>query len=159
MILRRSERISTRPAKKNTTAEAEAIGRSRGGRSTKIHAAVDALGNPLMFVLTQGQRSDFSQAELLTEPYQAEALIADKAYDSDKFVAWLNNRGTEAVIPSRRNKLKKREIDKNLYKDRNKVERFFNRIKHFRRVATRYDKTARNYLSFVYLASIRVLLL
>ena len=80
-------------------------------------------------------------------------MIADKGYDSNAFVAIIEARETEAVIPSRKNRKEQREIDENLYKDRNKVERFFNRLKHYRRIATRYDKTAQNYLSFVYLAS------
>ena len=105
------------------------------------------------FVLTPGQRSDITQAEALVEPHRVEAVIADKGYDSDAFVAYVEAREAEAVIPSRCNRKEQREIDRNLYKDRNKVERFFNRIKHYRRIATRYDKTARNYLSFVYLAS------
>jgi transposase len=137
----------------------EALGRSRGGFSTKLHAAVDALGNPLGFVLTPGQRADITQAEHLIEPHQVEAVIADKGYDSAALVAYVEAREAEAVIPSRRNRKEQREIDRNLYKDRNKVERFFNRLKHYRRVATRYEKTARNYLSMVYLASTMIWLL
>lgn len=124
-----------------------------------MHAAVDALGNPLKFTLTPGQRSDFTQAQCLISDFQAEAVIADKGYDSDAFVAFIEAREAKAVIPSRKNRKEQREIDENLYKDRNKVERFFGRIKHYRRIATRYDKTARNYLSFVYLASTMVWLL
>ena len=120
---------------------------------------MDALGNPLFFLLTQGQRSDIGQAEALIDPYTPDAVIADKAYDSDDFITTIEARGAQAVIPPRRNRKKKREIDDNLYKDRNKIERFFNRIKHYRRVATRYDKTARNYLAFVQVASIMTLLL
>lgn len=144
---------------KKSSSEAEAIGRSRGGFSTKIHAIVDALGNPLFFILTAGQSSDILQAEHLIADYDAGAVIADKAYDSDHFIEQVENSGAKAVIPSRRNRKEKREIDKNLYKDRNKIERFFNRIKHYRRVATRYDKTARNFLAFVHVASIVTLLL
>ncbi len=124
-----------------------------------MHAAVDALGNPLKLTLTQGQQSDFTQAETLICDYRSDAVIGDKGYDSDKFVAFIEVQEAEAVIPSRKNRKEQREIDENLYKDRNKVERFFNRIKHYRRIATRYDKTARNYLSFVYLASTMVWLL
>lgn len=109
--------------------------------------------------LTPGQRADITQAEALIAPYDPEAVIADKAYDSNDFVASVEAKDAEAVIPSRRNRKEQREIDKNLYKDRNKIERFFNRLKHYRRVATRYDKTARNYLAFVQLASIITLLL
>lgn len=111
------------------------------------------MGNPLGFVLTPGQRADITQVEALVEPHQVEAVIADKGYDSDAFVAYVEAREAEAVIPSRRNRKEQRQIDANLYADRNKVERFFNRLKHYRRIATRYEKTARNYLSMVYLAS------
>ncbi len=122
------------------------------------------MGNPLGFTLTPGQRSDITQAESLVEPwtegpYAVEAVIADKGYDSDAFVAFVEAREAEAVIPSRRNRKAQREIDRNLYKDRNKIERFFNRLKHYRRIETSYEKTARNYLSFVYLASAMVWLL
>lgn len=158
MIRPACELISKQPVKKSTP-EAEALGRSRGGFSTKLHVAVDALGNPLGFTLTPGQRSDFTQAEALVSPHNAKAVIGDKGYDSDKFVAFIEAREAEAVIPSRKNRKEQREIDENLYKDRNKVERFINRIKHYRRIATRYDKTARNYLSFVYLASTMIWLL
>lgn len=115
------------------------------------------MGNPLGFVLTPGQRADITQAEALVEPHQVEAVIADKGYDSDAFVAYVEAR--EAVILSRRNRKEQRQIDANLYADRNKVERFFNRLKHYRRIATRYEKTARNYLSMVYLASTMIWLL
>jgi transposase len=150
---------STRRWSKKSTAEDEALGRSRGGFSTKLHAAVDALGNPLGFTLTPGQRADITQAEVLVAPFVAEAVIADKGYDSDAFIAFVKAREAEAVIPSKRNRKEQREIDRNLYKDRNKVERFFNRLKHYRRLATRYEKTARNYLSMVYLASTMIWLL
>lgn len=148
-----------RQAKKKTTADDEALGRSRGGFTSKIHAIVDALGNPLRFTLTPGQRNDSTQAEPLLDSYQPAAVIADKAYDSNAILTMIESRGAEAVIPSRRNRLIIREIDTNLYKDRNKIERFFNRLKHYRRIATRYDKKAQNYLSFIYAASVRVLLL
>lgn len=133
-----------------------------------MHAAVDALGNPLGFCLTPGQRAEITQAETLVAPYLvapetagvgAGAVIADKGYDSKDFVAFVEAREAEAVIPPRRNRKEQREIDANLYCDRNKIERFFNRIKHYRRIATRYDKTGRNYLAFVYLASIMTWLL
>ena len=159
-----NSRASARSRSKKSTAEDEALGRSRGGFSTKLHAAVDALGNPLGFTLTPGQCADITQAEALVEPLlvagtEVEAVIADKGYDSDAFVAYVEAREAEAVIPSRRNRKEQRELDRNLYKDRNKVERFFNRLKHYRRVATRYEKTARNYLAFVYLASTMIWLL
>jgi len=144
---------------KKSNGENEALGRSRGGFTTKIHAAVDALGNPLFFILTPGQWSDIDQGEALIDPYDPDAVVADKAYDSDEFIKRIELSGAEAVIPPRSNRKVQREIDRNLYKDRNKIERFFNRIKHYRRVATRYDKTSRNYLAFVQIAATMILLL
>ena len=149
---------STRPVKK-TTADAEALGRSRGGFSTKVHAACDALGNPRRFVLTPGQRAEITQAELLLGADQPGAVIADKGYDSNGFIAVVEALEAAAVIPPRRNRKKQRELDENLYADRNKIERLFNRLKHYRRIATRYEKTARNYLAFLQVASIVTLLL
>ncbi len=137
----------------------EALGRSRGGFSTKLHAAVDALGNPLRLLVTAGQCAEITQAEALLAGYQAEAVIADKGYDSDALVLKIEDSGSVVVIPPRRNRKVQRDYDANLYADGNKVERFFNRLKHYRRVATRYEKTARNYLAFVQVASIVTLLL
>ncbi len=140
-------------AGQKSTALAEALDRSRGGFTTKLHAAIDSLGNPLGFVLTPGRRADITQAETLVAPYTIDAVIADKGYDSNSFVALVEASEAETVVPTRRNHKEQREIDANLYADRNKIERFFGRLKHYRRIATRYDKTARNYLTFVYLAS------
>jgi transposase len=135
-----------------------ALGRSWGGFSTKIHILVDALGNPVEFILTAGQEADVAQAELLIRMRKAGAYILDKAYDSDAVVADAKRQGGEAVIPSKKNRKVARDYDKHLYKDRKKVEWFINLIKQFRRVATRYEKTAPNFLSFVHVASIMVLL-
>ena len=110
-------------------------------------------------MLTPGQQADITQAETLVAPYRPGAVVGDKGFDSEAFIAFVEAKGAEAVIPSRRNRKEQREIDENLYKDRNKIERFFNRLKHYRRIATRYEKTARNYLSFVYLASAMIWLL
>lgn len=131
--------------------ETEALGRSRGGFSTKIHAVTDALGNPLGFVLTGGQASDIGQADTLLEltPEGAEALAADKGYDSDKFVEAVLARSLEAVIPPRKNRKKLRTYDIFIYKERHLIECFFNKIKHYRRIFARYEKTARNYLGFL----------
>lgn len=87
------------------------------------------------------------------------AVLADKGYDSNALLAYIASLSAEAVIPSRKNRRQQREIDRELYKDRNKVERFFNRIKHYRRVATRYEKTGRNYLAMLHLVSAMVWLL
>lgn len=129
-----------------------------GGWSTKIHAAVDALGNPLRIILTVGQRADITQAAGLIAHYETNALLADGAYDANSLVDSLDLAGVEVVIPSKKNRLEERIIDENLYKDRNNVERFFNKLKQYRRVATRYEKTAASFAGFVYLASAMILL-
>jgi transposase len=134
------------------------LGRSRGGFGTKLHIAVDGLGNPVEFLLTGGQGADVSQGEALIAGYEVEAVIADKGYDSDAFVAAIEAGGSAAVIPPKKNRVFKREYDEHLYKERNLAERFINRIKQHRRVATRYEKTARNFLGFVHMAAIMVLL-
>jgi transposase len=129
------------------------LGRSRGGFTTKIHATCDSLGNPLRFFLTPGQRSDYIKALDLIEGFEMEALLADKGYDADYIVEAIG--GAQAVIPPRSTK---RPYDQELYKERNHVERMFNKLKHFRRVATRYDKLAIAFLSFIHIASIQILL-
>jgi transposase len=134
------------------------LGRSVGGFSTKIHILVDALGNPVEFLLTGGQQADVTQAEPLMRGHQADAVIADKAYDSDAVVDAAKQQGAEAVIPSKKNRKVPRAYDQHLYKERKKVEWFINLIKQYRRIATRYEKTARNFLGFVHVASIMVLL-
>lgn len=120
--------------------------------STKLHVLIDALGNPLRFLLSPGQSADITLAAELVNGYRSAALIADRAYDCDAFVALLSQQSTEAVIPSRKNRKQQRVIDRNLYRDRNKVERFFAWMKRFRRIATRYEKTASSYLGQLHLA-------
>jgi transposase len=129
-----------------------AIGRSRGGWSTKIHIAVDALGNVLRLLYTAGQAHESKQAEALIAGLTAENLIGDKAFDSDRFRAHLARRNMTAVIPSNANRAGALPYDRHLYKERHLVELFINKIKHFRRVATRYDKTIASYASFVAVA-------
>lgn len=141
-----------------SSAEAEALGRSRGGFSTKIHVACDGLGKPVKIILTPGQKHDVTQGPALIANSDAEKKIADKAYDSDRFIKEIESTGAEAVIPPRSNRNAERSYDKEAYKERNVVERFINVIKQCRRVATRYEKTARNFLGMVQLASIFVLL-
>ncbi len=140
----------------------QALGRSRGGFGTKIHAVVTGLGLPTVLRLTAGQEADVTQAATLLEAVPAEAtveaVIADKGYDSKAVVALVQAKGAEAVIPTQSTRKEQREIDKERYKDRNLAERFWHKVKQFRRVATRYDKTARNFLAFVHVASIMVLL-
>jgi transposase len=129
----------------------EAIGRSRGGLTTKIHVVVDALGNPLVVSLTAGNVHDICQAESLLAQVKPKALLADKGYDADSFVTSLESRGIQVVIPPKSNRIIQRDCDFALYCERNLVERFFNIIKHFRAIATRYEKTARNFLAGLHL--------
>jgi transposase len=131
--------------------EAEALGRSKGGFSTKIHAITDALGNPLDFILTAGQASDIGQAEnlLALTPEGVGALLRDKGYDSDAFIQALQDKGIEPVTPPRSNRLNPRQCDSSLYKERHLIECFFNKIKHYRRVFSRFEKLARNYVGFI----------
>jgi len=140
---------------KDSTAEQEALGRSRGGFSTKIHAVVDALGNPLEFVLTKGQASDIGQAErlLAAVPEEAKAVVADKGYDSNRFVERVMARAMAAVIPPRDNRKEKRQYDKHVYKERHLIECFFGKIKHYRRIFSRFEKTSRNFVGFLRFAA------
>jgi transposase len=138
--------------KKDGGQGAQALGRSRGGFSTKIHVNVDALGNPLRFLLTAGQRHDMTQAEALIAEYDFERLIADRAYDADDFLQVLADKAAEAVIPPRRNRKETRDYDRHLYKERHLVECFINKIKHYRRIFSRFDKLAQRYLGFLSLA-------
>ncbi|MEO5346576.1 MAG: IS5 family transposase, partial [Magnetococcus sp. YQC-9] len=118
----------------------QAIGRSKGGLTTKIHASVDALGNPMKYILTGGQKADVTQAHALIEGMNPDVVIADKNHDANHFVEAIEAKGAEPVIPPRSNRLNPRENDHHWYKNRNLVERFFNRSKQFRRIATRYKK-------------------
>ncbi len=121
--------------------------------STKIHAAVDALGNPVRLLLTAGQASEYGQANALIEGFGADYILADKGYDSDDFVQAITETGAVAVIPSRKNRNEPRDYDRELYKERNLVERLFQKLKQFRRIATRYERLARNYQAMLYLAA------
>lgn len=119
---------------------------------------MDALGNPLRIILSVGQRADITQAEALLAGYETDAVLADRGYDANALIEWLEQASTQVVIPAKKSRLVERIIDENLYKDRNKVERYFNKLKQYRRVATRYEKTARCFAGFVYLASAMILL-
>ena len=131
----------------------QALGRSRGGFSTKIHIVVDGLGNPLRFLLTGGQCHDITQVCDLIDGFAPDYLIADRGYDADAFLEFLANQGTEAVIPSRKNRKTAREYDQHLYKERHLVECFINKIKYYRRIFSRFDKLASRFLGFVSLAA------
>jgi transposase len=138
----------------------QAIGRSKGGLSTKIHALVDALGNPLRFLLTPGQAHDLTGADALLPQMDAEVLIADKAYDADgRVLEPLASAGKSAVIPPRQNRTTPRPFDEALYHTRHLIENFFCRLKQCRGIATRYDKTARNFLAALHLAAATIWLI
>jgi transposase len=121
--------------------ENQALGKSRGGLSSKIHMKVDALGMPLQFQLTGGEVHEASQAEELINE-NCDYLIADRGYDSNKIRDLCQEKGIRVVIPGRKCRKEVIAFDEHIYKERNSVERFFCRIKQFRRIATRYDKTA-----------------
>jgi transposase len=134
--------------------EEQALGKSCGGFSTKIHAKVDALGMPLEFIVSAGQKQEMSFAHTLLGEEYSEYLLADRGYDSDLFRAMVRSRGTIPVIPGKKNRINPVEYDHYLYKERNCIERFFNRIKQFRRLATRYDKTQAIFLGSLVLIGI-----
>ncbi len=122
--------------------------------STKIHALVDALGNPLAFFLTPGQAHDLQGADALLPQMQADTLLADKAFDADeRVIEPLLAAGKSPVIPSKSNRKVPRTLDKEMYKARHLIENFFCKLKQFRAIATRYDKTARNFLAAIHLAA------
>lgn len=112
---------------------------------------MDALGNPVRFILTGGQAHDILQAEDLISGLPFDKLLADRGYDSDRFRACIAEAGGEAVIPPIPGRSRAIPYDKHIYKERNLVERFFNKIKHFRRIATRYEKTALSFASMLFL--------
>jgi transposase len=120
--------------------------------------AVNGLGLPVKVTLTPGQAADVTQAEALIAGSEPEVVIADKGYDSDVVVETVEAAGAEAVIPPKKNRVAPRAYDQERYKDRNLAERFWSKAKQYRRVATRYEKTARNFLAFVHVASIMILL-
>jgi transposase len=127
--------------------------------STKIHATTDALGNPTAFHLTGGQASDLAGADALLPDVTAATVIADKGYDAEaRVLAPLREAGQTAVIPPKRNRKEQREYDRDLYEARHLIENFFCTLKQYRAIATRYDKTARNFLAAVYLAATVILL-
>jgi transposase len=108
----------------------------------------------MRFILTGGQAADCKQALTLLDGLTADAVLADKGYDADYIVEAVGNMGAIAVIPPKSNRKIQREYDKDLYKERNIVERMFNKLKHFRRIATRYEKTASSFMAFLNLAAI-----
>jgi transposase len=132
------------------------LGRSRGGFTTKIHVSVDALGNPLRFALTGGERHDITQAQDLVAGYRSDYVIADRAYDADAFITFVVQRGSVPVIPPRKRRKKPREYDTWLYRERHLVECFINKIKHYRHIFSRFDKLARRCLGFLNFAAVLI---
>ncbi|MFV2001441.1 MAG: IS5 family transposase [Paracoccaceae bacterium] len=133
----------------------QGIGRSRGGPTTKIHALTDGCGRAVAFLLTPGNVADITVApELLASQHPSGRLFADKGYDANSLRGTLRAHGTEAVIPSTRTRKRAIAYDALAYRDRNMIERAFCSLKDYRRIATRYDKLLRNFLSAVEIAAI-----
>ena len=121
--------------------------------TTKIHAAVDANGNLVRFFITPGQQSDFTKGVELVHGFSASYVVGDKGYDADYIVEAIESEGGEAVIPPKSNRKEPRPYDQALYTARNLVERFFLKLKNFRRIATRYERLSKTYAAMVCLAA------
>ena len=126
--------------------------------STKIHAVVDALGYPINFVLSEGQESDSNYAITVLSNVDIDGsdVLADKGYDADKIIDYIYDNGGEPTIPSKANRLFQRQCDWWLYKERHLVECFFQKLKNYRRIATRFDKLSSVFAGFVCIASIGI---
>ncbi|WP_434058273.1 IS5 family transposase [Acinetobacter pseudolwoffii] len=134
--------------------KSQAIGRSKGGLSTKIHARTDALGNPTGFYLTDGQVHDLNGSDVLLDLSLSQTWLMDKAYNSrDRVIDPILEAKGQVVMPAKSNSIDQRDYDQNLYKARHLIENFFAKLKQYRAIATRYDKLAQNFLSAIYLAS------
>jgi transposase len=136
--------------KKSGGQEAQALGRSRGGFSCKIHLSADGLGYPLRILLTAGQAHDSTQAQALMEDLDCENAIADRAYAAQQFIDWLIERDILPVIPPHQRAKLAREYDTWLYRERHLIECLVNKFKHFRRIFSRFDKLASRYLGFLH---------
>jgi transposase len=144
----------------------EALGRSRGGFSTKLHVRADRRGKPLVLLVTAGERHDQTMFEPLLERCQIRRqgrgrprqrpgrIVGDKGYSSRRIRTWLRRHGIRHTIPHKRNECRRGPFDRGLYRERSRVERLINRLKQCRRVATRYEKRAANYLAMVTVAAI-----
>ena len=126
------------------------MGRSCGGFSTKIHAVCDALGNPLDFIITGGEVADCTQFEDLTKHLEFKAALADKGYDSNYIIEFIEKQGAEVIIPPKRNRKVQRFYDKEIYKERHKIENLFGFLKHYRRLFARFDKLKSIFTSFLH---------
>ena len=141
--------------------EDKAVGRTRGGLNTKLHAIVDGLGNPVEFLLSAGNDNDCVHAIELLENVElcGSNVLADRAYGARSIREYISEHGANYVIPPQSNVSNPWPVDWYLYKERHLIECFFQKIKWFRRIATRYDKLDASFLAFVYLAAIAILLL
>ena len=141
--------------------ENKAIGLTKGGLNTKIHAIVDGLGNPVAFLLSPGNDGDSTHAiELMYRTdITGSNLLADKAYGTKAILAYIKDHGATVVIPPKSNAKEPWPVDYWLYKERHLIECFFQKMKWFRRVATRYDKLDKSFLAFVYMAAVMIWLL
>ena len=135
----------------------QALGRSRGGFGTKIHGSFDGLGHPVELLVTAANESDIAQAEGLLAGHAPAVVIADKGYDKKALVEVIEARVAQAVIPTQKDRKEQRAIDPHLYRERNLCERFWHKVKQYRRVATRYEKKAANFLAFVKVAAMMVM--
>lgn len=146
----------------------QALGRSAGGFSTKVHVKAEGLGKPMHFVLTPGERHDtVAFSALVTggkvkrqqrgkRKHRSRYLVGDKAYSSQNIRKLLRRKGTTPVIPKRSNQKRRSRFNRGLYRERNRVERLINRLKQYRRIATRYEKYAINYLAMLMIGAIRL---
>jgi transposase len=142
-----SKRIALRRAEKG---ESQAIGRPRGGRTSKIHALADHCGRPIAFALTPGNIADITMAPpIVSAVSPPKRLIADKVYDAESFRTWLKDRRIKAVIPSAASRRIPYPIDRKAYRRRNAIERLFCKLENWRRIANRYDRLARNYIAAI----------
>jgi transposase len=138
----------------HSNADNEALGRSKGEFSCKIHALCDGLGLPVKFILTGGQDAECCLAIPLLENVKATAVLADKGYDTNALREWLKAQGIKAVIPPKSNRKEQIECDYHHYKERHAIECLFGKLKHYRRIATRYEKKAINYMGMLSFASV-----
>ena len=132
----------------------ECLGTSRGGTTSKIHALTDGLGRCIKFILTPGQVHDSTQIIPLLKGEKCKNVLADKAYDSEQIRSYIESMGSSAVIPGKKNRIQPIDYDKHIYKERHLVENFFQFIKRFRRIGTRYEKHAQNFISMIMIGCI-----
>lgn len=151
--------VPTRTLRARLERGPQEIGHSRGGPSTKIHAVVDALGNPVRLALSEGQTHEMKRAHELLSGIKNAYVAGDRAYDAAGLELMLKANGCTVVIPSNPTRATIRDYDRDLYLERCLVEHFFQRIKRHRRIAMRFEKLARNFLAFLHLASALVWLL